>query len=164
MSLDVRCHQCQCRGQDQVTGQIVMMERPMELLHHFPVQYGKQSFQTLEFRCGGCQGQAHVQKRPHPQNPNVLVWQQVRLNPADPREFKPNSIRPGEQVQIPVAYTLGNSPVARRRVPVGPPPTLPVAYSLDPNANPNTMISPHDPMHPANIHKRVQPWTMDQLA
>ena len=155
--LDVRCQRCPCQFQDQQTGRVFTDNQPMELV----AQFGVRGAKTLEYRCMSCSGKANMQQRrnPHTGRPQ---WCQVRLTGSD-EEYRPNSIKPGEQVQIPVAYTIGSSAVTARRVPVGPPPTIPVAFSLDPRIGSDAQIQANDPMHPHNLRKRMQPWRLDQL-
>lgn len=157
MNQDVVCSNCRCQGK-RPDGQIVLMQRPME----FVGQWNVQGTPTFAFHCMGCNGKAYLQQARNPQTGDV-GYRQVRLTGSD-EEYRPSSVRPHERMQIPVAYTVGSSPsMNRTRIPMGSPPTLPVAFSLDPRMGNDTLIKPSNPMHPANIRKRIQPWSLDDL-
>jgi len=165
MSIEIACSNCRCPGK-LPDGRMVTMERPMELIDQFRVQ-GRPTFR---FNCGGCNGKAEIQHTIDPRtgrparNPHTgeVLYHQIRLT-GNHNEFRPNSIKPKEQIQVPVAYTLGESAATRHRVPVAPLPQIPVAFSLDPRINADTQIQGNDPMHPNNIRNRIQAWTLDQL-
>ena len=113
----------------------------MKFENNFPVQ----GVPNFRFRCPRCGGTADIQF-------HNGEWVQVRLT-GDPREFRPPSIRPGEQLQIPVAYTLGSAP-ARSTVPVEPWTPPAPAYTLAPGQQ-GTSIAANHPMHPNNIRQRM---------
>lgn len=144
MNEPVVCHRCMCPGR-LPNGQVVSMSRPMELIEQYPVQ----GVHTYAFHCTGCNGKAHVQQRVNPQTgqPELV---QVRLVGAD-AEYRPASVRPGEQVQIPVAYTLGRGGVGGDVTPLPEP-----GIRLDPRIGEGTMIMPDDPMHPEMLRRRMQ--------
>lgn len=134
------------------------MNRPMDYVGQFNVQ----GTPTFAFHCMGCNGKAHLQHYTD-QRTGQVGLRQVQLT-GNHNEYRPNSIRPTEQVKIPVAYTLGHSSSAQAsRVRTGAAAPLPVAYSLDPNQDPRAVVSPRDPMHPANLRERIAPWRLDEL-
>jgi hypothetical protein len=120
------------------------------LLNQFPVR----GIPTFEYHCTSCNGKVHLQLVKD--RSGQTVAQQVRLT-GSADEFRPHSIRPNEQVQIPVAYTLGSTPVTQARIsaqPIQPPQP---AYTLGGNQAPRQQLPPNHPMHPRQIRRRVQP-------
>jgi len=155
---DVSCHQCVCPGRDVITGRLVQMSRPMDLLHQFQVK----GVHTYELHCGGCSGKAHIQRLKNPHTGQAQMVH-VRLTGSD-EEFRPNSIRPGEQVQIPVAYTLGHSPSSQASHIPAPPIQTPVpSIQLDPRIGRDAMIPPGHPMHPNSLRARMRPVRLNEL-
>jgi len=151
MNEPVVCGRCTCQGRIPTTGQIVTMNRPMELIEQFPVQ----GVHTFAYHCLGCNGKAHVQLQPNKQT-GQLEPVQVQLVGSD-AEYRPHSVRPGEQVQIPVAYTLGHTMTAQAsRVPTAPLMAPEAGIRLDTMIGEGTMITADHPMHPANIRRRMQ--------
>ncbi len=148
---DAVCGQCMVPGK-LPDGRMVNMNRPMDLIGQFPVH----GVPTFSWHCMGCNGKAHTQQHADPRT-GQPQWVQVRLQNTD-QEFRPNSIRPGEQVQIQAAYSLGNSAAAHAsHVQVAPLPPPAPAYSLDPRVDPNMQLPPNHPMHPSQIRARMQP-------
>jgi len=158
MNEPVVCGNCTCQGR-LPTGQIVTMNRPMELIEQYPVQ----GVHTFAYHCLGCNGKAHVQQRTNPQT-GQLEAVQVQLVGAD-AEYRPHSVQPGEQVQIPVAYTLGHSATASAsRVPAPPLQAPEVGIRLDARITDGTMITADHPMHPENIRRRMQSVRLSDFA
>jgi len=117
--------------------------RQMTLLCQFQVR----GVDTLRFHCFGCGGRADVQLQ-------GSQARQVQLN-GHISEWKPEPVRPHDQVQIPVAYTLGHSrSSAIRRVPAQPLMPPEPAYRLAPGQE-NRMLPPGHPMHPDEIRRRI---------
>lgn len=148
---DITCARCMCPGR-LPNGRVVQTNKPMELLTDYPVR----GVQTFAFHCTGCNGKAYIQKKKDPQT-GRMFYQPVRLTGSD-EEFRPNAISPFEQVQIPVAYTIGGSSRPTRGSPSHVrtrPATLKApAISLDPR-NPNEQIDPNDYRHPYQVRKRI---------
>lgn len=149
MNEGVVCSRCMCPGY-LPNGQVVTTNRPMELIGQFEVR----GIPTFAFHCLGCNGKAHVQQVQDQQG--SVAYRQVQLTGSD-REYMPHSIKPTEQVQIPVAYTIGDGGQTARHFqtqPIAPPPA---AFSLDPRQDPRDMLNPNDHMHPENLRRRLQP-------
>jgi hypothetical protein len=120
------------------------------LLNNFPVQ----GVPTFEYHCTSCNGKVHLQLNKNPQG--HVFAKQIRLT-GSPDEFRPNAIRPHHQVQIPVAYTLGNKKQrATKHVPVAPIKAPRPAYTLG-GAQQEAQLPPNHPMHPNQIRRRLQP-------
>jgi hypothetical protein len=109
---------------------------------------------TFEYHCTRCNGKVHLQLAKNPQTGETYA-KQIRLT-GSPEEFRPQSIRPNSQMQIPVAYTLGSSRSAShvRTDPIMPPPP---AYRLGAGGQGGGQLAPNHPMHPNQIRKRIQP-------
>ena len=126
-------------------------QRPViiPLLHQYPVR----GVQTFEYHCSGCNGKVWLQLVRNART-GEIVAKQVRLT-GSPEEFRPEPIRPGIKLQIPVAYTLGNSKSTRHveADPLQPPSP---AYTLGTN-QPQQELPPDHPMHPDQIRRRMQP-------
>jgi hypothetical protein len=134
------------------TGRQVIMSRPMELIEQYPVQ----GVATFAYHCTGCNGKAHVQQRVNPQT-GLSEWVQVQLVGSD-AEYRPAHVRPGEQVQIPVAYTLGSSRSSQAsRVAMAPLQAPEAGIRLDSQITESTMITSDHPLHPENLRRRMQP-------
>lgn len=147
---DVVCNNCTCPGR-LPTGQVVTMNRPMELIEQFPVH----GVHTYALHCTGCNGKAYLQQRMNQQTKQP-EFVQVQLRGAE-SEYKPNHVKPHERVQIPVAYTLGGQSPS-------PPIQLPeVGLSLDPRIGDQTLITPDHPMHPEAIRRRMQPVRLSEF-
>jgi hypothetical protein len=156
MNEEVVCGRCKVQGRVVETGQVVMTDRPMEFIRQYPVN----GVNTWHYHCMGCNGKVYLQQVVDPRTGRVMAdprtgrprYQQVRLT-GSPDEFKPNSVKPHEQLQIEAAYTIGGAP-ATKRVPVDPIPAPQPAYTLDPSQQ-GRSLHPNHPMHPANIRRRM---------
>jgi hypothetical protein len=122
---------------------------PIPLLNQFQVK----GVPTFEYHCTGCNGKVHLQI--HKDARGKPYAKQIRLT-GSPDEFRPEPIRPGHQLQIPVAYTLGASPSAShvKAPPLVPPPA---AYTLGNAGQQQQKLPENHPMHPNQIRKRIQP-------
>jgi hypothetical protein len=161
MNQEVECNNCVVQGQGQLpTGQIVPIRRnrPMEFVGQYPVQ----GVHTFAFHCLGCNGRAYLQNQRDPRTGRpALVPVQLRGSEV---EYQPNYVRPQEQVQVQVAYTLGQSASAAASHIPAPPITTPMpSVQLDPRIGRGTMITPDHPMHPENVRKRIQPVRPEEL-
>lgn len=133
------------------------MRRPVTLnpLEQFQVQ--NLPGDVFAYHCTTCNGKVHINYFKDPRS-GQMVARQVRLT-GSPDEFRPNSIRPHEQVQIPVAYTLGSTPVTAKRQQsaqqsIAPPQP---AYTLGQGARQPGQFPANHPMHPSQIRQRIQP-------
>lgn len=151
----VDCSKCFCPGR-LPDGRLVQMNRPMTCLGQFPVQ----GVRTFSYHCESCNGKAHTQPRKDPRTGQVFMAQ-VRLTGSD-AEFRPNSVGAREQVQIPVAFSLGGAG-ARHHVQAPPIQTPVPSMQLDPRIGAGTMIPPSHPMHPNNIRTRMQPVKLSEF-
>ena len=157
MNQQIACAQCQCQGR-LPNGQVVAMNKPMDFIGQYPVR----GVHTYAFHCMGCNGKAFLQPRQDPRSGrNVLV--PVHLVGAD-AEYQPNHVKPREQLQIPIAYTLGHSAQSQAgHVRVEPIRTPIPAMQLDPRIGPGTMITHDNPMHPNNVRQRLQPVSLSEF-
>lgn len=115
-------------------------------------QFKAHGHPTFRYQCTRCGGKADIQFR---QSPDGKTYgQQVNLS-GNPKEWLPQPVSPKDQLEIPVAYTLGNAPANARRTEVEPL-TIETAYSLSPGGQ-QRELDPNDPSHPANIRRRIQP-------
>lgn len=129
---------------------------------HFVTQFQASGVPTFAFHCTGCNGKAHLQQRMNPQT-RQPQWVQVQLT-GNHNEYRPQSVRPNDQVQIPVAYTLGSSPhAARSHVRMAPLPPPPTAYRLDPSLDQHQIPGLNDPMHPENLRRTMQPIRLEEF-
>lgn len=120
------------------------------LLNQYPVR----GVPTFEYHCTGCNGKVHLQIVKGPDGRPVA--RQIRLT-GSADEFRPQAISPREQMQIPVAYTLGSSPSsARSRVQAPPLQPPQPAYSLG-SSHDDAILDPRHPMHPDQIRRRLHP-------
>jgi hypothetical protein len=122
----------------------------IRLLNQFPVK----GVPTFEYHCTRCNGKVHLQLAKNPQTGETFA-KQIRLT-GSPDEFRPESIRPNSQVEIPVAYPLGSSRSAShvKAPPLMPPPP---AYRLGAGVQQGGQVPADHPMHPNQIRKRIQP-------
>lgn len=158
MNEPVVCSSCYVQGR-LPNGRVVSMNRPMEFTGQYPVQ----GVQTYAFHCFGCNSKAHLQYRRNRRTGETRLVQ-VRLT-GDHDEYRPQTVSPNEQLQIPVAYTLGHTAAAQAsHVPAPPIMTPEPSVQLDPRIGEGTMITADHPMHPANVRKRMQPVPVDELA
>jgi hypothetical protein len=122
------------------------------LLNQFPVQ----GVPTFEYHCTSCNGKVHLQLAKDPRTGQTYA-KQIRLT-GSPDEFRPNPIRPGHQVKIPVAYTLGAKRGARTSHVKVKPLTYPKpAYTLGKDTREEPQLPLNHPMHPNQIRRRIQP-------
>lgn len=116
--------------------------RQMTLLCQFQVQ----GVDTFRYHCFGCGGRADIQMQGN-------QARQVQLS-GHVSEWKPQSIRPHDQIEIPVAYTLGHSRTGIKRVPTQPMAPPQAAYRLAPGQE-NRALPPGHPMHPDELRRRI---------
>lgn len=145
-SIEVTCHRC---------------NRPAFLVGQYKARAAAnsaQSVQTLDFHCTGCNGRIYLQ--PAGRGSGGVRWHPVQL---PRRDIAVNPIKPQEQMQLQAAYTLSESttPASHHRS-VPPLPAPQVAYRLEVQA-PGAMISELDPLHPANLRRRLNPHRLQDM-
>jgi len=114
----------------------------MTLLCQFQVH----GVDTYRYHCFGCGGRADVQMQ-------GSQARQVQLN-GHVSEWKPQPVRPHDQIEIPVAYTLGHSRAPIRRVPTQPIAPPQPAYRLAPGQDMRP-VPPGHPMHPDELRRKI---------
>lgn len=161
MNQEVECSNCVVQAQGRLPdGRVVNYHRnrPMEFTGQYPVQ----GIHTFAFHCFGCNGKAYLQHRRDPRTGRTALVPVVLRGCES--EYQPNYVKPREQVQVEVAFTLGNSPsAARSHIPAAPITTPSPSVQLDPRIGAGTLITPDHPMHPANVRKRIQPVRPEEL-
>lgn len=155
-NVDVRCGSCRCHCYDRKLNKVVYTERPMTRIDSYSVQ----GTHTQQYHCETCGGKATLQLVKQPDGRGA--WQQVRLTGSD-EEYRPQTVNPRSAIQVQPAYSVGPG-TGRHYVELSGAQAraeVPVAYSLNPAADEE--FDRNHPMHPVNMRRRIQPWTVERL-